>query len=162
MADAPPSTGAVTSFTAYKTEQLVGGSHIQAAVRISAQSVPSLIYFEFSVSAFGYTRDSGIGAAEGFAGGIEDVIGSPYVTTMAFRQDLNQAGNLIDQMEVFWSTDDGTQQGSVVGPLAAIQLGSITKCVQNDAAAFLGQAIPYPEARAECKAWQLGLNPPNR
>src|SRR5258706_3236476 len=123
MSSRPPDPGGGHPGTAIiifqqQSEQLLGGSKLQRVVEIGATTVPSDIYFQTRLPAAQYLRSTAQIVVDGLAGAIEDSLVGPFITGMDYRQDINPAGQRLDQMEVFWMTPDESAQGSVILPLA--------------------------------------------
>lgn len=140
MAEVPPDGGGnpgdVVIVFQHQTEQLLGGSALQSVVEVGAETVPSGVFFQFRLPANGYTRAAAAAYAQGFALMIEDTLRSPDVAGIAYRQDLNAAGTLLDELEVFWQFEDGSADGSVVVSLPASTDDTIRSAITAAAAPF--------------------------
>jgi hypothetical protein len=142
MSTRPPDPGSGAPGTGFiifqqQSEQLLGGSKLQRVVEIGATTSPSDIYFQTRLPAAGYTRADGQNVIDILSGAIEDSLIGPYIVGMTYRQDINPAGQLLDQMEVFWSTPDESAQGSVVLPLARVEPVYVNPAVQGAVAPYL-------------------------
>jgi hypothetical protein len=118
MAEVPPggggSAGDVTIIFQHEGDQLLGGGQLQRIVEVGCESHPSLTFFQFRLNQLGYTRQVAAAFAEGYSILIEGILAKPAVSAIAYVQDVNQAGALLDELEVYWQTPDGSAQGSIV------------------------------------------------
>lgn len=109
-----------------ESDELAGGTTLQRTVEIGCVSVPSGVYFQFRLLRTGYTRAVGQAYADGFGELIEGILVTANVTAVAYVQDVNQAGALLDKLDVFWQTDDGSAAGDLefnMYPLTSDQVG---------------------------------------
>lgn len=142
MSTRPPDVGgggAGVGIIAFQqqSEQLLGGSRLQRVVEIGATTVPSGVYFQTRLPAANYTRADGQNVIDVLSGAIEDSLVGPYIVGMQYRQDVNTAGQLLDQMEVFWETPDESAAGSIVLPLARVEPTYVNPAVQAAVAPYL-------------------------
>jgi hypothetical protein len=124
------SPGDVVIVFQHQGEQLLGGTQMQRVVEVGCLTVPSQVFFQFRLPATGYTRAAGAAYAQGFALMIEDLLTLPYVAGISYRQDLNSAGQLLDQLDVFWQLEDGSADGDVVVSLPASTDDSVMAALQ--------------------------------
>lgn len=117
MTEVPPgeggSPGDVTILFQDEGDQLLGGTQLQRIVEVGCISHPSQTFFQFRLPLRGYTRAAGAAYAGGFSLLIEELVLDPDVTGVAYVQDVNAAGQLLDELEIFFVTPDGTGAGSV-------------------------------------------------
>lgn len=142
MSTRPPDVGGGAPGTGViifqqQSEQLLGGSRLQRVVELGATTSPSDIYFQTRLPAANYTRADGQNVVDVLSGAIEDSLIGPYIVGMSYRQDVNQAGQLLDQMEVFWTTPDESASGSVILPLARVEPTYVNPAVQGAVAPYL-------------------------
>lgn len=127
MPTAPPepggdggSVGAATIVFQHQSMQLLGGTQLERVVEVGATSIPSGVFFQFRLGAKGYTRAVGQAYADGFGLAIEAILAEATVVAADYEQDVDAAGHLIDQLEIFWQTEDGEAQGSIITPLSSL------------------------------------------
>lgn len=143
----------------HQADQLLGGTTLQKVVEIGAVTGLSGIYFETRVLAAGYDQASGDSLVDVYSRQIEESMLGPYVTDMSYFQDTTQAGQLLDMMQIFWSTADQEDQGWIMLILAKVQPTIVNPCVQNAVAAMLGQGVPYPDANCSPTGFSGGQAP---
>lgn len=99
---------------------VTGGNNVQDAVTVTAQDKVYGIAFSFTRSTKSWEGGAVQAAASFYAGAIQGLAGHPHVQGMAYTQDVNAAGNLIDSMEITVGTDDGEQAASFTWPLETL------------------------------------------
>ena len=130
------SLGDVTIVFQHQTEQLLGGSQMQKVVEVGALTWPSQVFFQFRLPAFKYKREVGVVYAEGFSLAIEGILTDANVAGAAYRQDLGATGMLLDELEVFWQTEDGVSSGSVVASMPSLDSGIVASQVAAAIASY--------------------------
>jgi hypothetical protein len=135
--DSGGGAGDVTILFQHQGEQLLGGSELQRVVEVGCLSHPSQTYFQFRLPALGYTRAAGVAYAGGFSLTIEAVLTDAGIVGMDYVQGLSPAGQLLDQMEVFWQSPDGTADGSIVVALPPIDEANVAALVAAAMAPYL-------------------------
>jgi hypothetical protein len=78
------------------------------------------VVFSFTRSKSSWEGGATPAAASFYAGGIQALAGYQHVQGIAYTQDTNASGNLIDQVIVTVGTDDGDQEASFVWPLETL------------------------------------------
>ncbi len=121
----------------HEGEQLRGGTQIQEVVEVGAESIPSAVFFQFRLGATGYTRAAGQAYADGFGLLIEGLLALPVVAAVSYVQDVDAAGQLLDQLEVFWQTEDGSAQGSIVTLMSSATQDTVTAQINAAMAPYL-------------------------
>lgn len=102
------------------TTELVGGSKSTAVNEYSVITSPSNVFFQFRRTLAKSSPANIASVADQLATRIEEVMASPNVTAISYWQSVNQAGELLDNMSVYYASDDQTVQGHIVTSLAAI------------------------------------------
>lgn len=97
-----------------------GVSNVVPAVTVTALDGIYGIMFSFTRSTASWEGGAVQAAASFYAGMIQAMAQHPHVQGLAYTQDTNASGNLIDQMIVTVGTDDGEQEASFVWPLETI------------------------------------------
>lgn len=103
-----------------RTTELQGGSRSVAVNEYSVQTIPSNVFFQFRRTLDKISPANIASVADQLATRIEEVMASPNVTAISYSQDVNQAGELLDNMYVYYASADLTAQGHIVTSLAAI------------------------------------------
>lgn len=98
----------------HQGEQLLGGTEVQRVVEIGVRTSPSGVFFQFRLPARGFTPAAAAAYAGGFALAIEDLLTVPYIVDIVYQQDLSAGGNLLDQLAVYWQTEDEIASGFVI------------------------------------------------
>lgn len=111
--DAGGNPGDVVIVFQHQGEQLLGGTELQRVVEVGCLTRPSDVFFQFRLPATGYTRAAGAAYAEGFAIAIEDFLLTPPIVGVGYFQDLSPAGQLLDKLDLYWQSADGTADGVV-------------------------------------------------
>jgi len=130
--------GAARIVTQEQSEQTAGGDRLERTVEVGARSIPSDVYFQFRLPAHGYTRGAGLAYAQGFGLLIEGLLVEPTIDAVAYLQDVDRAGNLLDKLDVFWTTPDGTAQGDVEVLMGSATIDSVLAAVRQDMAPYAG------------------------
>lgn len=99
---------------------VVGVNNVQDAVTVTVQENTYGIVFSFTRSRSSWEGGAVQAAASFYAGGIQALAGYQHVLGIAYTQDTNASGNLIDQLIITVGTDDGTQAVDLVWPLETI------------------------------------------
>lgn len=141
MPTVPPDPGggdnAATIISQEESDELAGGTTLTRTVEVGAVSIPSGVYFQFRLPKTGYTRAVGQSYANGFGLLIEGILVEPNVVAIAYQQDVNQAGHLLDQLDIFWQTDDGSAAGDIVLPMFPLTDDQVGPAVQAAMAPYL-------------------------
>lgn len=103
-----------------RTTELQGGSHSVACNEYSVITSPSNVFFQFRRTLDKISAANIASVADQLATRIEEVMVSPNVTAISYAQDVNQAGELLDNMYVYFMSADGTASGHIVTSLALI------------------------------------------
>lgn len=103
-----------------RTTELQGGSHSVAVNEYSVNTIPSNVFFQFRRTLDKTSQANIASVADQLATRIEEVMASPNVTAISYSQDVNQAGELLDNMYVYYMNADQTVSGHIVTSLAAI------------------------------------------
>ena len=99
---------------------VTGVNQVVDAVTVTAQDGIYSIVFSFTRSTASWEGGAVQAAASFYSGMIQAMAQHPHVQGLAYTQDTNAAGLLIDQMVVTVGTDDGQQEASFVWPLETI------------------------------------------
>lgn len=103
-----------------RTTELQGGSNSVAVNEYSVITAPSLVFFQFRRT-LDKTSQANIASVAGqLATRIEEVMAEADVTAISYSQDVNQAGELLDNMYVYYTNADQTVSGHITTSLAAI------------------------------------------
>lgn len=94
-----------------------GVNNVVDAVTVTAQDQVYGITFSFTRSRLSWEGGATQAAASFFASNIQALAGYQHVQGIAYTQDTNAAGELIDQLSITVGTDDGTQEVAFVWPL---------------------------------------------
>ena len=97
-----------------------GVNNVVDAVTVTVQDQVYGITFSFTRSRTSWEGGAVQAAASFFASNIQALAGYQHVQGIAYTQDTNAAGELIDQLSITVGTDDGTQEASYVWPLETI------------------------------------------
>lgn len=97
-----------------------GVNNVVDAVTVTALEPTYGIVFSFTRSRASWEGGAVQAAASFFASNIKALAQYQNVQGLAYTQDTNLSGNLVDQIEVTVGTDDGTQAASFVWPLETI------------------------------------------
>lgn len=130
------SIGAATIVSQHQSMQLLGGTQLERVVEVGARSIPTGVFFQFRLGALGYTRAVGQAYADGFGLAIEAVVAEPTVAGADYVQDVSPAGHLLDQLEIFWQSLDGSSEGSIIVPLGSLDPTDAIAKVHTAMAAF--------------------------
>lgn len=103
-----------------RTTELQGGSNSVAVNEYSVITSPSNVFFMFRRTLDKTSAANIASVADQLATRIEEVFVGPNVTAISYSQDVNQAGELLDNMYVYFQSDDQTASGHIVTSLAAI------------------------------------------
>lgn len=133
----PGSPGAARIVYQHESEQVLGGAQLQKVVEVGAVSQPSQVFFQFRLNRTGYTRGVALAYAEGFALLIEGILADPKIAGVAYIQDVNRSGELIDELEVFWTSPDGESEGTVTVNMAAATSDTVAAAVNAAMAPFV-------------------------
>lgn len=125
MALQPPDGGGGPSGSYHilyqKPDILVQGvNNVVDAVTVTALDGIYGILFSFTRSTKSWEGGAVEAAASFYAGMIQAMAEYQHVQGLAYTQDTNASGLLIDQMVVTVGTDDGDQEASFVWPLETI------------------------------------------
>jgi hypothetical protein len=131
-------TGSATIIFLHETEQLLGGSQLQRVVEIGAVEDSSETYFETRLPAVpGFNRQEAQIVSNMYAGAIAGVLVQPFVDSLAYLQDVNRAGALLDLMDIFWTSGDGSAEGVLRVRLAQLLTTPIGPLIAADLAPYL-------------------------
>jgi hypothetical protein len=97
-----------------------GVSNVVEAETVTALDGIYGIMFAFTRSTSTWEGGAVEAAASFYAGMIQAMAQHPHVQGLAYTQDTNASGNLIDQMIVTVGTDDGNHEASFIWPLETI------------------------------------------
>lgn len=97
-----------------------GVNNVVDAVTVTVEEQTYGIVFSFTRSRTSWEGGAVQAAASFFAGNIQALAAYQHVQGIAYTQDTNAAGNLIDQLSITVGTDDGTQEAAFVWPLETI------------------------------------------
>lgn len=103
-----------------RTTELQGGSNSVAVNEYSVITAPSNVFFQFRRTLDKTSQANIASVADQLSTRIEEVIAGPNVTAISYSQDVNQAGELLDNMYVYYMNDDQTVSGHIVTSLASI------------------------------------------
>jgi hypothetical protein len=107
---------------------LQGVNRVVDAVTVTAQDGIYGIVFSFTRSTASWEGGAVQAASSFYAGMIQAMAQHPHVQGLAYTQDTNPSGNLVDQMIVTVGTDDGDQEAAFVWPLETIgEAGAFNK-----------------------------------
>ena len=99
---------------------VVGVNNVQDAVTVTAQDAEYGIVFSFTRSRSSWEGGAVQAAASFYAGNIQALAAYQHVQGIAYTQDTNASGNLIDQLVITVGSDDGNQEASFVWPLEQV------------------------------------------
>jgi uncharacterized protein YheU (UPF0270 family) len=97
-----------------------GVNRVVDAVTVTAQDLVYGVVFSFTRSRSSWEGGATQASASFYAGNIQALAGYQHVQGIAYTQDTNASGNLIDQLIITVGTDDGDQEASFVWPLETI------------------------------------------
>jgi hypothetical protein len=97
-----------------------GVNRVVDAVTVTAQDMLYGVVFSFTRSRSSWEGGAVQAATSFYAGGIQALAGYQHVQGLAYTQDTNASGNLIDQIIVTVGTDDGDQEAAFVWPLETL------------------------------------------
>ena len=119
---------------------VVGVNNVQDAVTVTAQENVYGIVFSFTRSRSSWEGGAVQAAASFYSGAIRALAGYQHVLGLAYTQDTNASGNLIDQMIVTVGTDDGTQAVDFVWPLETLDQQGVYAMVDKTFAQVMAVA----------------------
>lgn len=99
---------------------ITGVNQVQDAVTVTAQETTYGVVFSFTRSRQSWEGGAVQAAASFYAGQIGAMAQHPHVVGMAYTQDTNPTGALVDQIQVTVGTDDGNNEASFTWPLETI------------------------------------------
>ena len=99
---------------------LQGVNRVVDAVTVTAQDGIYGVVFSFTRSTASWEGGAVQAAASFYSGGIQALAQYRHVQGIAYTQDTNASGNLVDQLVITVGTDDGEQEASFVWPLETI------------------------------------------
>lgn len=99
---------------------VVGVNNVQDAVTVTAEETMFGIVFSFTRSVASWEGGLVQTAASFYAGGIRALAEYQHTQGLAYTQDVNASGNLVDQMIVTVGDDTGDNQASFVWPLETL------------------------------------------
>lgn len=115
------------------TTEQEGGGIVVPVQEFAVLTIPNNIYFQFRRPLSQLQKLSAAdrldlidSVASQLAGRIEDVAVEDNVLTLSYSQPANAAGQLLDMMTIYVSSDSGNSQGTVQVPLANIGPGDYT------------------------------------
>lgn len=97
-----------------------GVNDVVDAVTVTVQDGIYGIVFSFTRSRSSWEGGAVQAAASFYAGMVQAMAGYQHTQGMAYTQDTNASGQLVDQIVVTVGTDDGSQQASFTWPLETI------------------------------------------
>jgi hypothetical protein len=97
-----------------------GVNNVVDAVTVTAQDKVYGVVFQFTRSRTSWEGGAVEAAASFFASNIQALAEYPHVQGIAYTQDTNASGNIVDQLSITVGTDDGTQEAAFVWPLETI------------------------------------------
>lgn len=131
----------------WNTTELQGGTNIVPAQEFAVLSKPSGIYFQFrrptsQLAKLDAAERAALIAsiADQLATRIEKVMAESNVEWINYSQPTNAAGQLLDEMTIYVTSDSGNSQGTVSVPLAEIGPGDYTTSRVNAEVAALDAA----------------------
>lgn len=108
-----------------------GVNNVVDAVTVTVEEQTYGIVFSFTRSRTSWEGGAVQAAASFFAGNIQALAAYQHVQGIAYTQDTNAAGNLIDQLSITVGTDDGTQEVAFVWPLETIDQQAVYAMVDQ-------------------------------
>lgn len=96
-----------------------GGSHVIDAMTIDVQDSMYGIFFSFTIPRTEWAGDGTQNEASYYAGLVQYIAGRENTVAVAYAQDVNAAGALIDTLIVTVGTPDGLNTANVTVPLLA-------------------------------------------
>lgn len=129
------------------TSELQGGNTVVPVQEFFIVTKPSGVYFQFRrpTSQLGKLSAADRAAliatiADQLSTRIEEVMAEPNVEWISYSQPTNAAGQLLDTMTIYVTSDSGNSQGLVSVPLAEIGPGHYTSSRINAEVDALNQA----------------------
>ena len=104
-----------------------GGTVIRNVVRVTVQTKPSAVVFEFDQPTGPALNTSIAARAHTYSDDIESILMSPEVAAVSYIQDINPADNIVDYLRVYVvaSTDDGEADGYFDQPFSNLDAADI-------------------------------------
>lgn len=110
-----------------QTTDSPGGDVVRDVVRVTVQTKPSGVVFEFN-QPLGAALNSSIAArAHTYSDEIESILTSPEVAAVSYVQDINPADNIVDYLRIYVvaSTDDGEADGYFNQPFSNLDAADV-------------------------------------
>ena len=111
---------------------VVGLNNVQDAVTVTAMENVYGVVFSFTRSKASWEGGAVQAAASFFAGAIRALAEYQHVVGMAYTQDTNASGNLVDQMAITVGSDDGTQESTFIWPLETLDQQGVYAAVDRE------------------------------
>ena len=116
-----------------QTTDSPGGDKVRDVVRVTVQTKPSGVVFEFN-QPLGAALNASIAArAHTYSDEIESIVASPEVGAVSYVQDINPADNIVDYLRVWVvaSNDNGEADGYFNQPFSNLDAAEVGVKVVN-------------------------------
>lgn len=116
-----------------QTTDSPGGDVVRDVVRVTVQTKPTGVVFEFN-QPLGPALNSSIAArAHTYSDDIESILMSPEVSAVSYVQDINPADNIVDYLRiyVFASNDSGQADGYFNQPFSNIDAADVAPKIET-------------------------------
>lgn len=116
-----------------QTTDSPGGDVIRDVVRVTVQTKPSQVVFEFN-QPLGSALNSSIAArAHTYSDEIESIVATPDVAAVSYVQDINPADNIVDYLRIWVvaSTDEGEADGYFNQPFSNLDAADVAPKIVN-------------------------------
>lgn len=110
-----------------QTTDSPGGDTVRDVVRVTVQTKPSGVVFEFN-QPLGAALNSSIAArAHTYSDDIESIVASPEVGAVSYVQDINPADNIVDYLRIWVvaSNDNGDADGYFNQPFSNLDAADV-------------------------------------
>jgi hypothetical protein len=113
------------------TADIVGGHDLIDVWEVSAKSRPTGVYFTFRVGLDEHRPEIVDARAAQIARELERVAAHQHVSEVAYVQEIGRTGQLVDHVDVHYSTLDGRHHGATRYPLDGITADTVVEHVEQ-------------------------------
>lgn len=113
------------------TQELVGGHDLVDVWEIGAKTLPGGVYFVFRVGKDQHTAEAVQVEASRRAMELQTVHDHPSVTDLQYVPNIGPNGQLIDEIDVHYTTGDGRHGGAIRTPLHGFSAETVSRHVDE-------------------------------
>lgn len=116
-----------------QTTDSPGGDVVRDVVRVTVQTKPSGVVFEFN-QPLGPALNTSIAArASTYSDEVESILQSPEVAAVSYVQDINPADNIVDYLRIYVvaSTDQGEADGYFAQPFSNLDAADVAPKIES-------------------------------